>query len=93
MSKEEKKSVVPIKTEKDFKYVQSKEKNSFFISFLGDAPLIEESIIFTKKEVEKHYEMLLNHCIDMYNDSSSPEEQEEAANAAFNLRIWPLRLH
>lgn len=90
--KNEKKGKFP-KNEEEMQELMSMEASLFYISFLGDAPVIKGEITFSKSQVERHYLMLLNHTIEMLNEAKSLREKIEASEAFLNLKIMPLRIH
>lgn len=82
-----------VKTQEDMDALMVQESLLYYISFLGDAMVIKEEITFTKSVAERHYVMLFNHAIGLFNKARNLKEKDEASKAFLSLQLLPLRIH
>jgi aspartate-semialdehyde dehydrogenase len=73
--------------------VMAAEVSLFYITFLGDAPIIKNQITFSKKSAERHYFALLDQTVNMFNSARNLREKHEASAAFLSLQVVPLRIH
>lgn len=88
-----KKKIFPLTSQKDMEKLMLMESTYYYLIWLSDAPIIKKEITFSKEKAEKHYYMLLNHTIDMFNNAKTLKEKKEASDAFLGLHIVPLRIH
>jgi hypothetical protein len=91
MARKKKKFLMSNKEEMDA--LMANEAVLYYITFLGDAPVLKNEVTFTKRQAERHYVNLLNYTVDMLNKAKNLRERKDASLAFMSLHICPLRIH
>ncbi len=82
-----------IKSEADFRYIESLEHHSYYISLMGDAVMVNNSLFFSKETANKHYISLMQQLWGEYEQAKNTSKLKGAGEAILSLKVTQLRVH